>query len=506
MTVLPLRGARAASAPAFGRNRLFWKLFLGFWSTLLAAGLAVGTAVWFYQQQAMSGAEPVLLAGPRAEMLLRSASATLHYGGVPALRALLADEQALAEPGDAPRLFAIDDAGRDLLGRPVPEAALTQARARLTAPGDDGSPRRRPRGARSVLSAEDKAFLLFVAAAPAKESTSKTAEAREARPGARGAPATRHARLDPLAAITVGLVASLAFSGLLAWYLTRPVRHLRAAFAAVADGRLETRVSARIGRRVDEIAALGQDFDLMAERLQKLMTSQRRLLHDISHELRSPLARLQAAIGLLRQQPEREAAMLERIEREAHRLDSLVGELLTLARLEAGAVADASVRTVDLAEVLEPVVDDSRFEAQAKGRDVRFELPGGAGEDRERWLLVETRGDWLQRGLENVVRNAIRHTAAGTAVELALRPTGGRRVTIAISDRGPGLADHELEEIFEPFKRGRETTGECGYGLGLAIARRVIAAHGGSIEASNREGGGLVVSIELPLSTEEELS
>src|SRR5207249_6291638 len=151
------------------------------------------------------------------------------------------------------------------------------------------------------------------------------------RPGPRPGPPPP---IAPWEFIVIGIVTSLVFSALLAWYLTRPIRNLRWAFDAAAAGRLETRVSPLMGRRRDEIADLGRDFDRMAQQLQNLVSAQRRLLHDVSHELRSPLARLQAAIGLARQQPAKLDTSLERIEREAMRLDSMVGEVLALARLE----------------------------------------------------------------------------------------------------------------------------------------------------------------------------
>ncbi|MCM5571429.1 ATP-binding protein [Burkholderiaceae bacterium FT117] len=454
---------------------LFWKLFAGFWLTLIAAGLAVGTAVWLYYQQRAPDADAALAAGPRAEFLVRSAAATLRHGGEPALRALL---EGASEDSPAARVHAVDDEGRELLGRAVSPEALARARARLSRP-DDARPMRHPaRGVRLVVSPEGRRLLLFVPAAEAV-----------AGPGGEAPRQGRRAPPPPGLGIAIGLLASLAFSAMLAAYLVRPIRHLRRAFADAADGRLETRVAGLMGRRRDEIAGLGEDFDRMAERLQKLIVSQRRLLHDVSHELRSPLARLQAAIGLARQNPARTAAMLDRIERDTQRLDALVGELLTLARLEANA-ADAPRQTVDLGELLREIVDDARFEAQAAGREVRLAAPG------EAILVPKGHPGWLQRAFENVIRNALRHTAEGTAVEVGLR-TAGDAVSVTVSDRGPGLPADQLEAVFEPFHRGPAAGGD-GHGLGLAIARRALAAHGGTIVAASRDGGGLTMTMTLP--------
>jgi signal transduction histidine kinase len=219
------------------------------------------------------------------------------------------------------------------------------------------------------------------------------------------------------------------------------------------------------------------------------MEGQRRLLHDVSHELRSPLARLQAAIGLAQQQPEKIGASLERIERESVRMDKLVGELLTLARLEASA-AMPPMEEVGLMELVEGIVADARFEAGQQGRGI--EMHGVA--------LVGLRcaPDLLWRAIENVVRNAIKHSPEGGTVCIELGADIGQ-ARISVLDRGPGVAPDQLAAIFEPFYR-EHPGGADGHGLGLAIARRVIDAHGGAITASNREGGGLRVDITLPLA------
>jgi two-component system OmpR family sensor kinase len=230
-------------------------------------------------------------------------------------------------------------------------------------------------------------------------------------------------------------------------------------------------------------------LDRMAEQLQQLVTAQRRLLHDVSHELRSPLARLQAASGLLRQDPDRLDASLERIDREVGRVDTLVGEVLTLARLES-ATAGLPGDAVDLGEIVEIVAADARFEAQSAGRDVSCRV--------DRHALVHGSAELLHRAVENVVRNAVKHTDQGTTVEIELRAL--RDVPLAaltVSDRGPGVPPQQLERIFEPFYRGEAPNGG-GFGLGMAIANRAVAAHGGSIKASDLAPHGLRVEILLP--------
>jgi two-component system OmpR family sensor kinase len=353
-------------------------------------------------------------------------------------------------------LYAVDSSGEDLLGRPVPEALLERARELAGEPG--------PQAARLVRAPSGESYVVFV---PSRQ---------------RGRPP---GRLPPWMTLLIGAAASLAVAAVLAGYLTRPIRALRWAFGAVASGRLDTRVAPRIGARRDEIADLGRDFDRMAAQLQALVGSQRRLLHDVSHELRSPLARLEAAIGLARQDPARLEASLERIERAATRLDALVGEVLTLARLES-AERTPAFQPVDLAELVASIGEDARFEAEAGGKRVRLELP--------ETLLLKGNPELLHRAVENVVRNAVKYTAQGSEVLVRLEQKAGV-ATLQVTDRGPGIPEAELGRIFEPFYRlGND--GEKGFGLGLAIAQLAVQAHGGTIRAANT-GSGLELTLQF---------
>jgi two-component system, OmpR family, sensor kinase len=293
----------------------------------------------------------------------------------------------------------------------------------------------------------------------------------------------------PLLPIIAALVGSLAASVLLAWYFSKPVRNLRWALGAIAEGKLDTRVQPLMGGRRDEIADLGRDFDQMAQKLYQLIESQRRLLHDVSHELRSPLARLQAAVGLARQDPAKVAATFDRIEREIARLDKLVGELLTLSRLEAGTGGDAKAR-VDVIEMVAAIADDARFEARANGRDLNLVASGE--------FVIDGRPELLHRAFENVLRNAVKFTRAGTTVKVTAEPSLPGRLRVGVCDQGPGVPTNELEAIFEPFHRCAGSAAAGGFGLGLAIARRAIEAHGGTIRAANRAEGGLCIEIVLP--------
>jgi two-component system sensor histidine kinase CpxA len=221
------------------------------------------------------------------------------------------------------------------------------------------------------------------------------------------------------------------------------------------------------------------------------------LLNDISHELRSPLARLNVALGLARQRSGPESAsMLERIELEASRLNELIGRLLTLARIEEGQQSVAQT-PVPLDELVTNIAEDAEFEAQARRCHVRSVTAPGD------WLVAGD-GSLLHSAIENVVRNAIRYTREGTTVEVRLErdeTSGGAESVIRITDCGPGVPPDALEKLFQPFyrlddARGRQTGG---VGLGLAIAERAIRFHGGRVAATNRADGGLLVELRLPL-------
>ena len=304
-----------------------------------------------------------------------------------------------------------------------------------------------------------------------------------------GPPRPPHPRL-PFLPLLVCTLVSLIFAALLAWYFAKPIRQLRQALAAAATGNLTTRLASDM-RRNDELADLGREFDRMASQLQTLMEGQRRLLHDVSHELRSPLARLQASTGLLRQQPEKTESCIERIERESVRMNVLVGELLTLSRLEAG-VTGKMDEIIAMDELLADIVDDARFEAEVSERSIFYKDLAGT--------CVRGNSELLHSALENVVRNAVHHTPKGTPVHVQLSVTDdASRICLSVEDEGDGVPDSALQTIFEPFFRANPTDHSSGHGLGLAIARRVVEAHGGSISANNRSSGGLRIELSLPV-------
>lgn len=298
----------------------------------------------------------------------------------------------------------------------------------------------------------------------------------------------------PTPVMVGGVLASLIVAALLAWYVSKPIRALRRAMRAAAQGDLEVRIGGQVGRRRDELADLGRDFDITAARLKLLMDGQRRLLHHVSHELRSPLARLQAAVGLIRQRPNDANAAIERVERESIRMDTLIDEILTLARLEAGIVSRQE-ESVNVAKLVREVVADATFELDARSASVAFDVRV------ESLLAAKVAGDaeLLHRALENVVRNSARYTPTGGQVYIfGEYDAQQREVRLMIADEGPGVQAKDLAYIFEPFFRGGAAKQTLGHGLGLAITQRVIQSHGGRISAFNRISGGLAVEICLP--------
>lgn len=486
-------------------GRLFWKFFLSIWLAQVTAMLGIGAAFWLIRQSEQFRQHS------RPPHMLEAVQATLHHAGPAAVREMLANHYQKNE------IYIVDAQGRELFARALDPQKLNGNPERIRKqiapdgqvytvyyerfgprPGIDGWNFRgmlkpgefgpeAPRGRDAPghkLSGAEPGFGPPPPAGPPRDfdrgRSTDQPRAAFSPPGPPGPP-PEWLQLLPIGGTAL---ASLIFAALLAWHFSTPIRSLREAFERVAGGDLAVRVGAQIGRRRDELAELGRDFDRMAERLATLLAGQRRLLHDVSHELRSPLARLQVAVGLLRQRSDLPDPQWERIEREAVRMDQLIGELLTLSRLEAGETGKLD-ETVDLDELLAAIVEDAQFEAQQSGRTISAPTPTGAS--------LRGRGELLHRALENIVRNALKHTTAAIQITAGAGPA--RIIRIAVEDHGPGVPADKLSLIFEPFHR-LQNSGD-GHGLGLAIAKRIIEAHGGRVYAENRAGGGLRVVVEL---------
>ena len=270
----------------------------------------------------------------------------------------------------------------------------------------------------------------------------------------------------------------------------RRVRRLQAASAEISGGNFKIRVEA--DRRADELGDLGRDFNRMAEQLERLDASQQQLLCDVSHELRSPLARLEIALGLARKRTDGKLdAELDRIEIEARSLEELIGQLLSISRIESG-IGELDGAPLSIDGIVEEVVENANYEGSNAGKSVTVARPSG--------LHIEGDRPLLKSAVENVVRNALTHTPANTEVNIAVTRESLDVVLIAVDDNGPGVANNEIEALFKPFVRGdfARDRQRGGFGVGLAIADAAVRRHDGTIVAYNRNGVGFRVEIRLP--------
>ena len=290
------------------------------------------------------------------------------------------------------------------------------------------------------------------------------------------------------------LLVALSISGFICWYVartvTRPVEKLQVSARLLAGGNLDARVGPEFSHRKDELAVLAHDFDQMADRLRSLIDSKEELLRDVSHELRTPLARLRLALGLARREGADLAREHDRIEREAERLDELIGEILRLSRLNS-THQQLNVEDFDFAALVASIAEDARLEAQAQDKQVIF--------NDLKQVMIKGDQELLRSAIENVVRNAVRFTAVNTAVEISLH-TQANQIVLQIRDHGPGVPEEELKRLFEPFYRVTQQARQRdtgGYGIGLAITARVINLHQGRVEAVNHAESGLLVTISL---------
>jgi two-component system, OmpR family, sensor histidine kinase CpxA len=380
------------------------------------------------------------------------------------------------------RLFIFDDQGRELLGR-KPHDWIERVRRGQVRTADSFWGHFGPGQAlRQSITADNGRRYMVIIDFPPEE----------------------HPFFGPHGVPGLGILIAIISSGLvcyiLARYLTSPIVRLRAATQKLASGDLTARAGMPASRRHDEMAGLMRDFDRMAERLENLVNAQNRLLTDISHELRSPLARLNVALELARQRSGPDAgSALDRIDRETNRLNELIQKLLTIARLEAG---DESMEKlpVRLEEIIHEIVRDAAFEAQTRHCRVEATIADDC--------VVMGNPSLLHSAIENVVRNAIRYTQEGTSVQVHLEhgtETQRGEAVVRVTDSGPGVPEDALDKLFRPFyriddARGRQTGG---VGLGLAITDRAVRLHGGTIKAANRPQGGLEVEIRLPLFSAE---
>jgi two-component system, OmpR family, sensor histidine kinase CpxA len=293
------------------------------------------------------------------------------------------------------------------------------------------------------------------------------------------------------------LVTLLCFA--LAYHIASPIHSIQSTARKVAQGDLKARVPASVSRRFDELAALAKDFDSMVSRLDLLIQTQKNLLNSVSHELRSPLARISLSVALLKKRYSADADdTFQRLDRDVARIDVLMSQLLTLSRLEAG-LSSAEREDVNFAQLVEETAADSNFEAAALGKSVILRSRGSI-------ILENADPHALRSACENVIRNAVRFTQPGTNVELELeidRSTPEPLGILSVRDHGPGVPEESLEAIFQPFYRiSGDTQGVDGNGLGLAIAAEAIRLHRGTISAANLRTTGLEITMRLPIGVD----
>lgn len=440
------------------RGLLFWKILLGFWLTFLI----ISQLLWLgFSLYGKHREPPENLAARRiVNLQMTSAVSVLQRGGMEALNDMMADwsdndrrffsVQPMKKP---PQELPRGDLNHDLRPGEFPKEVIEW-----------------------VTGADGRQYQLRYNVQALREDSNMNGGHRSFL----NVP-------EPMLFIAGG--SGLLFSLFLAWNLTRPMRQLREGFDRVAKGDLNVRLFPKMRRRHDELSIVAQDFDAMVERLAVLVRAREELLHDVSHELRSPLARLQLATGLARQTPESVGQSLDRIDEEARRLDKMIGELLTLSRAEHQGLQDEQY--FDLLGLLEAIANDARYEAQVTGVDIL--LIANPDDD------YTVRGDarLIRSAVENVVRNALRFSGEGQQVNITLLQENGW-LMINVSDQGPGVDADKLSSIFDPFVRVNSPLSGKGYGLGLSIVRKVMLAHQGEVSAVNGKNGGLELTMKLP--------
>jgi two-component system sensor histidine kinase CpxA len=458
------------------RNNLFIKIYLSFWLAMLFMIGAVVTVDWLTETGPFRSGHlfPQGHGGPLS-VQGRAAIWIYEREGPESFRKF-ADH---VQGGSGMRVDYFDESARELTGRTDPKARELAALVLKSAGEDVVHSENGGLTALRIAGSSGKAYAVVGHFSP--------------RPHPPGGP-------DSYGMTAVRLLILLIVSGaicfLLARYLTAPILGLGAAARRLAAGDLSARFGPELGRRSDEISRLALDFDGMAERIGSLLTSQRTLLRDISHELRSPLARLCVALELCRQRSGPEAGKhLDRIEHEAGKLNEMIEQLLMLNRAESGVSPERT--RIDLAKLIHEVAADADFEAKSRGRKVEI--------TSARESFIDGDESLLRRAIENVVRNAVRYTAEGTSVEISLRGTddNGRPCgLLAVRDHGAGTPEAFIPHLFKPFYgvgdgRDRETGGA---GLGLAITEAAVRLHGGAVRAVNADDGGLIVEMELPMT------
>jgi signal transduction histidine kinase len=469
---------------------LFTRIFLSFWAAivLIAAGAVALTAINFAAVSA------------RPAAVTREAEKVLQRDGLSGLRVWLAERNRNYREQ---RTLILDASGRDILGQRLPSFGGPRGgpggpppdERRSPPPPRDGGPGPRfdePPGSGSPMGPFGGPRFRGPPGSEIRDADGAIYHVMFDPPPRRG-PFSPPFSLS----VRVGLMAmALAISGLISYWLARsiatPVKRLQAAAHSLSRGNLAARAGPEVAGRRDELGVLGREFDSMAERLTALIEARQRLLRDISHELRSPLARMQMAIELARQEPASTLDQFVRVERESERLDRLIGQILDYARLDRDP-ATFAFEPLDLVELIRQIVHDAQFESQSPPGRITF-----TSEDA---VVIRAEPNVLHAALDNIVRNALIHADRRLPIDVTLRQDASE-LHISVRDHGPGVPEADLPRIFEPFYRAGRLDAKHvsteGTGIGLAITQRAAALHGGRVVARNAEDGGLIVTLTLP--------
>lgn len=420
---------------------------------VLSSFLGFGVHTYLNRDEARYGKVDVFVGGRKA---VQAALIIYQLKGQDAL------VEWLKSPGNVlPTVYIVDDHGSEISGRTAPELALRSIEEKSIPEVGDHVLKNYPLNAVEDIENNGRPYTAFAVFEHSGHALPFF------NPFSTGIPI--------YVLFLVALILTAFVSAILAYYYTRPLRKLDGAMQAFAEGKLDTRVENSIGRADAEVTALAGIFDKMAGQISRLINRQRRLFHDVSHELRSPLARIDVALDIARRDTDRVGPSLDRIEREVGELDRLVGSLLAYARYEQGAGMPLTLGSISA--VTTEVVEKTAFEAQKKNVSVVLE-------------------DELPSKLVLPI-NGLRQTPAGSRLTVTLTATS-RFVRISLCDQGPGMPPEEIEHAFDPFVRGSHEQTGTGFGLGLAIAQRAVQAHFGRIEARNLPTGGFEVRIDLP--------
>jgi two-component system sensor histidine kinase CpxA len=464
--------------------KIFWKVFLWFWLTMLIATVAtfwLGN-MWLEKRDVSSRHMAHL------ESLAASAESILEEGGKKALKSWIRHVRKRTPF----RILVVDtEEGETLRGRHLPSHLKAHMKQALGSDGAVESEFEEHRILSLPIGSLDGGKYRLITEMPGGFTGMRDHRMGAVRDGVRQFAGSR---------MLIAFAISALICLMIAYFLVRPIRQMQQAARSLGEGDLSART--KLGKRRDEIGDLAREFDEMASRIETMVQSQQRLLRDVSHELRSPLARLQVALELARKRTGNDAeAELDRIDHEARQVDLMIGDMLTLVRLESGESRGEDVESqesVELNALLASVVSDANYEfaEQQKKIELLKSIPA----------TIFGNASLIRSAIENVVRNAMKYTPADTVVDIRLKADAEDQIKIEIRDYGEGVSDENLSRLFDPFYRVGEARDRQsgGFGLGLSIAARVIRSHGGSIHAENAEGGGLLVIITLPCSGGDE--